>query len=85
MANWDHFNMGPADMWFYGSKDIMKNFEYLFSFLEKEMYIDSEYHNFATSIENNKGDLSNSIAFYKYWMLKTGLWDKKVNLDTTWN
>lgn len=85
MANWNHFNMGPADMWFYGSKNVMKEFKELFKFLENEMYIDGEYHNFATSIENNRGDLSNSIAFYKYWMIKTGLWDKKIPLDTIWS
>jgi len=85
MANWNHFNMGPADMWFYGSINVMKEFKNLFNFLEKEMYIDSEYHNFATSIENNRGDLSNSIAFYKYWMVKNGLWDNKIVLDTIWS
>jgi hypothetical protein len=85
MANWNHFNMGPADMWFYGSTNIMGEFKNLFDFLKKEMYIDSEYHKFATSIQNNKGDLSNSIAFYKYWMMKNGLWDKKVALNTLWS
>ena len=85
MANWNHFNMGPADMWFYGSTNIMKEFKDLFHFLENEIYIDSEYHKFATSIENNRGDLSNSIAFYKYWMIKNGLWDKKIPLDTIWS
>jgi hypothetical protein len=85
MANWNHFNMGPADMWFYGSKDVMKKFSTLFSFLEKEMYLDSEYHNFATAIENNRGDLSNSIAFYKYWMIKKGLWEIKKPIDTIWS
>lgn len=85
MANWNHFNMGPADMWFYGSKDVMKEFSTLFPFLEKEMYLDSEYHNFATGIENNRGDLSNSIAFYKYWMIKKGLWEIKKPIDTIWS
>jgi len=85
MANWNHFNMGPAVMWFYGSKNVMKNFVNLFAFLEKEMYLDSEYHKFAINIENNRGDLSNSIAFYKYWMIKNKLWDNKVALDTIWN
>ncbi len=85
MANWNYFNSGPADMWFYGSPDIMGEFKNLFTFLKKEMYIDSEYHNFATAIENNRGDLSNSIIFYKYWMIKTGLWNKKIALDTIWS
>jgi hypothetical protein len=85
MANWNHFNMGPADMWFYGSKNIMKEFTTLFPTLEQEMYLDSNYHKFATAIENNRGDLSNSIVFYKYWMVKNGLWDKKITIDTIWS
>lgn len=84
MANWQHFNMGPADMWFYGSSDVMKSFTTLYKSVEKNMKIDSEFHKFATSIENNPNDLSNSIAFYKWWMIKNGLWDKRIKLDTIW-
>jgi hypothetical protein len=84
MANWNHFHMGPADMWFYGSPKVMVEFTTLYNFLEEQMKIDSEFHQFATQIENNKGDLSNSIAFYKWWMIRTGLWDNRINLDTTW-
>lgn len=84
MANWQHFHMGPADMWFYGSFDIMRNFINLYESLMDEMYIGSEYHKFATSIENNPGDLSNAIAFYKYWMIKNNLWENRINLDTEW-
>lgn len=84
IANWQHFHMGPADMWFYGSYDVMKNFTNLYENLESEMYIGSEYHKFAISIENNPGDLSNAIAFYKYWMIKNNLWDNRIALDTVW-
>jgi hypothetical protein len=84
MANWQHFHMGPADMWFYGDPAIMKQFTGLFDFVKENMFIGSPYHTFATGIEGNSGDISNSIAMYKYWMLKTGLWDKKITLDTTW-
>lgn len=84
MANWNHFHMGPADMWFYGSSDVMRNFITLYSDLYSEMYINSNFHEFAKSIENNEGDLSNSIAFYKWWMIKTGLWETRIALDTTW-
>jgi|APGre2960657373_1045057.scaffolds.fasta_scaffold00465_3 hypothetical protein len=83
-ANWNHFHMGPADMWLYGSPDVMVEFTTLFSFLDEQMKIDSEFHKFATDIEGNKGDLSNSIAFYKWWMLKNDLWNNKINLDTIW-
>jgi hypothetical protein len=83
-ANWNHFHMGPADMWFYGSPNVMVEFTSLFSFLDEQMKIDSEFHNFATQIEGNRGDLSNSIAFYKWWMIKTDLWNNRINLDTIW-
>lgn len=84
MANWNHFNMGPADMWFYGDYNIMKNFTNLFESLKEEMVVDGDFHKFATAIENNPGDLSNAIAFYKYWMMNNGLWSKRINLDTIW-
>jgi hypothetical protein len=84
LANWNHFHMGPADMWFYGDQETMKYFTHLYDDLESNFIIDSDYHQFATNIENNRGDLSNSIAFYKYWMMKNNLWDNKICLDTTW-
>lgn len=84
MADWNHFHMGPADMWFYGSNKIMKNFINLYENLKEVMYIESDFHKFATKIENNPGDLSNAIAFYKYWMVGNGLWDNRINLVTNW-
>jgi hypothetical protein len=84
MADWNHFHMGPADMWFYGSMNVMESFTTLYDSIEENMIIDGKFHQFATSIENNRGDLSNSIAFYKWWMIQNGLWDKRINLETTW-
>ena len=83
-ANWNHFHMGPADMWFYGSETVMNNFKNLYQSLEEQMVIDSDFHKFATQIEGNRGDISNSIAFYKWWMIQNGLWDNRINLDTIW-
>jgi hypothetical protein len=84
MANWNHFHMGPADMWFYGSPEVMKPFTKLYSDLENSFHMNSEFHQFATKIEGNFGDISNAIAFYKYWMLKNGLWEKRELLETEW-
>ncbi len=84
MANWNHFHMGPADMWFYGSYDIMSNFKNLYQSFNSQMYIGSEFHQFAEQIEGNLGDLSNSIAFYKWWMIENGLWKNKITLNTIW-
>ena len=84
MADWNHFHMGPADMWFYGSEQTMNHFKNLYQTLEEQMVIGSDFHKFATQIEGNEGDLSNSIAFYKWWMIQNGLWEKRINLETTW-
>jgi len=84
MADWNHFHMGPADMWFYGSEQTMNHFKNLYTSLEEQMYIGSDFHKFATEIEGNSGDLSNSIAFYKWWMIQNGLWENRINLETIW-
>jgi hypothetical protein len=84
MANWNHFHMGPADMWFYGSRKIMNNFKNLYSSLEEQMSINSEFHKFATKIEGNAGDLTHAVAFYKWWMIQNGLWENRINLNTIW-
>ena len=83
-ANWNHFHMGPADMWFYGSETVMNNFKNLYQSLEEQMVIDSDFHHFATQIEGNSGDISNAIAFYKWWMIQNGLWNSRINLNTIW-
>ena len=84
MADWNHFHMGPADMWFYGSEQTMNHFKNLYQTLEEQMVIGSDFHKFATQIEGNEGDLSNSIAFYKWWMIQNGLWENRINLETIW-
>ena len=84
MADWNHFHMGPADMWFYGSMETMKPFRTLYNSLESNIIIDGDFHKFATNIEGNYGHLSNSIAFYKWWMIQNGLWETRINLQTIW-
>jgi hypothetical protein len=84
MANWNHFHMGPADMWFYGSEQTMNHFKNLYQTLEEQMYIGSDFHKFATQIEGNSGDLTHAVAFYKWWMIGNGLWENRINLDTIW-
>lgn len=84
MANWNHFNMGPADMWFYGDQNLMREFTGLYDSLIPQFHLNSDFHKFAINIEGNVGDLSNSIAFYKWWMMENGLWNKRINLDTVW-
>jgi hypothetical protein len=84
MADWNHFHMGPADMWFYGSEQTMNHFKNLYQTLEEQMVIGSDFHKFATQIEGNEGDLTHAVAFYKWWMIQNGLWENRINLETIW-
>ena len=84
MADWQYFKQGPADMWFYGSSEIMSKFKDLYNSLYDNMYVGSKLHDFATSMEENPGDLSNAVIFYKFWMMSCGLWENKVALETFW-
>lgn len=84
VADWNHFHMGPADMWYYGSGDVMHKFTTLYEDFLEDFHIGSSYHKFATDIEGNTGDLSNAIAYYKYWMIQKNLWNNRINLPTIW-
>jgi len=84
VADWNHFHMGPADMWYYGTSNVMQKFTTLFKDFLEDFHIGSSYHKFATDIEGNTGDLSNAIAYYKYWMMKKDLWNNRINLPTIW-
>lgn len=81
MALWNYFDMGPADMWFYGDKNTMLEFCYIYQDFEPEFDIDTNFYKFASTIENNPGNVSNSIAFYKFWMMSNGLWRNKTPLN----
>ena len=84
MANWQHFTMGPPDMWFYGDYEIMKKFTSIYKDIDNQFYLNSDFHKFATNIEGNVGDLSNSIAFLKWWMIEKKIWENKLTLETIW-
>ena len=82
MANWQYFDTeGPADMWFYGNMEIMSNFSKIFDILSVDVKIGSEYQRWARA---NDGGLVNTIKAWKWFMVKTGIWDKKAPLETIW-
>lgn len=82
MADWPRFNCGPADMWFYSGYENMKKFTKIYDDLNKYFYVNSEFHKFAFQIESNYGDLCNSVIFYKFWLEKNDLWNKKKPLQS---
>lgn len=82
IANWQYLDTeGPADMWFYGNKKIMSNFAKIFDILSNDVKINSEYQTWAGESD---GGLVNTIKAWKWFMIKTGIWDKKAPLDTIW-
>jgi hypothetical protein len=83
-AFWLYFDQGPSDIWFYGSQQIMKPFLTIFDELAQHMILDSEYHKFAQSISGMRGDISNAVVFYKWWMINNGMWDNNIALPTEW-
>jgi hypothetical protein len=62
----------------------MKPFSTIYDEFEANMIIGSEYHQYASSIEGNEGDLSNAVIFYKWWMERNGMWKNNIKLKTTW-
>lgn len=82
MADWNLFDQGPADMWFYSGYENMKLFTKIYDDLLDIFYINSDFHRYAFKIQHNMGDLSNSIIFLKYWFEIKGLWNKKIALKT---
>jgi hypothetical protein len=84
MANWQLFDTGPADMWFYGSPSVMQAFIHLYKQYEQELHANSTFHRHAKTIENRDDDLFNPIIFYKWWMLQNGLWSHRIALNSSW-
>ena len=83
-ADWLSFNEGPSDVWFYGSQSIMKPFSTIYDELDKQFIMESDYGKFAESFRGVKDDISNSVIFYKWWMIKKDLWDNTIKLKTIW-
>ena len=84
MAEWSqkYFDEeGPADMWFYSNQDNMILFSSFFDLIKKEMIKGGKMEKWAGSLH---GGLVNGIKCYKWFLMRSGLWDKRVALPTTW-
>jgi hypothetical protein len=82
MADWQYLDSeGPADMWFYGNAEIMNNFSKVFDIIADDVKIGSEYQQWAGE---NDGGLVNTIKAWKWFMVKTGIWERKITLETVW-
>lgn len=86
MAKWQQSyldNEGPADMWFYSGWDNMKHFCNLYDIISNDVTYGSEYEEWAISSSSNAWVL-NVIKGWKWFLIKTGLWDKKILLTSEW-
>mgnify|MGYP001812543692 CR=1 FL=1 len=86
MAKWQQSyldNEGPADMWFYSGWENMQNFCRLYDIARSDVRYNSEYAKWAIESSNDP-HVTNTIKAWKWFFIKTGLWDKKFLLDTEW-
>jgi len=68
-------------MWFYSSQDNMISFASIFDLIKKEMTTGSQMEKWAGNLH---GGLVNVIKGYKWFLMRSGLWDKRIALPTTW-
>lgn len=82
LADWKYLDSeGPADMWFYSNLENMKHFSNIFDILSKDIKIGTIYDEWSGKAD---GGIVNAIRGYKWFLIKTGLWDKKQTLPTFW-
>lgn len=80
VANWDYFNDGPADMWFYSGYENMIKFTNLYQKLINDyFFLDSAYMK-----SSNINNISNAIRLYKKFFIDQKLWNIMQPLETTW-
>lgn len=78
MADWELLDQGPGDMWFYGGSEAMFHLCDIYDSAREEMTLNTDFAQFAYEMENNLGDVSNSIRYLKWFFIKRGLWDTKT-------
>ncbi len=75
-AKWNLNDQGPADMWWYSSKNNMRLFSEFYSFSNKMLELNSNF----TSIFKKP----NYIFLLKYFMKNKKIWEKCKFLQTKW-
>jgi hypothetical protein len=83
VANWDYFDTGPADAWFYSGPKNMKYFCNIYDDILECLRLDSDYAKHAIYKEGY-GNIANASMFYGWWLKEKGIWDKMVPLDSGW-
>lgn len=82
LANWNYFESeGPPDMWFYSNMANMRNFAKIFDILCKDIKVGSEYQEWAGK---DNGGMVNTIKAWKWFLIKSKLWEIKHPLNSIW-
>lgn len=81
VADWDSWDHGICDMWWYSNSQNMRKFINLYEKCSNDYWnIGSDFYN---SLEH-KYDLLNAIRTLKQFLIDNDLWDKVHALPTTW-
>lgn len=81
VANWQYFDVGIPDMWWYSNSENMTKFCNLYEICYNNyMNIGSDYYNTL----DNKQDLLNVIRLIKQFFQDNNLWEKIKPLETYW-
>lgn len=80
MANWQYYNDGPPDMWFYGGNEAMKVFQNLDVSVIDDLNPKSKFRMAAKT----QDEVINAIRLYKSFFKKYNRWDNRVMLSTEW-
>ena len=81
VADWDSWDDGICDMWWYSNSENMRKFANLYEKCYTDYWnIGSDYYN---SLEH-KSDVLNAIRSLKQFLIDNDLWEKVQPLQTTW-
>lgn len=82
MADWQYLDTeGPPDMWFYSGKTSMLKFKNLYDIIERDLTPGGTYEEWAGPHDNG---ILNTVKAFKWFMVQTGLWERKKLLETFW-
>lgn len=82
MAGWQYFETeGPPDMWFYSNLENMKHFSRVFDILSEDIIPESPYEMWCGK---NDGGMLNAIKCWKWFLIRTRLWELSKPLKTNW-
>ena len=81
VADWNFFETGPCDMWWYSNSKNMRHFCKFYDVCYNDyMRIGSLFYNLL----EDKNDILNAIRILKQFFIDNHLWEKMKPLETYW-